>query len=558
MFQLRNHQLKAVAAALSKPHGGTLTAVIPPGGGKTIMALAVLDALHKAGRIDAAMVFTPRLGLCAQFELDWKAVRSNFKPKAMPAIVHRENANIGDPKTPSYVTSYQSLCADPVVHARFAKRHTKRLAIVCDEAHYLGQELHGNGETTQAAKILAELGEYASIKIVMTGTPYRADDNPIIFAEYDATGHIQADVELSYGEGVVQGFLCPFDATLFDGKLSQTRRRQRNGQAYYSNEIVELRFTAQQLTKVALDPQFWQLAVTHGYEKVKELQEIWRTYCGIVGCANQEHAREVLAYLQHLGARCLLAVSDDSKAHENLRRFKQGGYDMLVTVGMAHVGYDYKPIAVAVVLNGVREFNWLDQFTMRAGRVVPDRPESEQTAWIYGMNDMAMRRYVNAKRTEMERAIKLAEEAGPEDGVSEWDAASYGPSLIYNGITLDSISGIGFEYSGYSEDLDDEEEDEPEQTITDKELREQLRRRRQGLVQQYAGMLYDSVNGETIRNANADLLARFGTPVNKCTVTDLEKQIDWLERKLTPTAKKREDEAKEDDGKSEWVQAGLF
>ncbi|MEZ4661021.1 MAG: DEAD/DEAH box helicase family protein [Caldilineaceae bacterium] len=59
---------------------------IPPGGGKTILALAVLDALYKAGRIDAALVLTPRLGLCSQFELDWKAVRNAFQPNALGAI----------------------------------------------------------------------------------------------------------------------------------------------------------------------------------------------------------------------------------------------------------------------------------------------------------------------------------------------------------------------------------------------------------------------------------------------------------------------------------------
>jgi superfamily II DNA or RNA helicase len=555
MFNLRKHQQEAIAAALSKEDGGTLTAVIPPGGGKTILALAVLDALHKAGRIDAAMVLTPRLGLCSQFELDWKSVRIHFQPNALGPILHCENSNIDSLRTFGYVSSYQSLCADPTVHRRFARRRARRLAIVCDEAHYLGEKLHGSGETTEAAKILANIEKYAAIKIVMTGTPYRSDENPIIFADYDTQGNIRADVKITYADGVAQGFLRPFDASLFDGTLFQTRRRQRDGVSYYSREALELRHTSQQLTKVATDPQFWQVAARHAFEKVKELQELWPLYCGIAGCANQEHARQVTEYLQSLGARCLLAVSDDSKAHENLRIFKRGGWDMLVTVGMAHVGYDYQPIAVAAVLNGVREYNWLDQFTMRAGRIVTERPKSEQIAWIFGMNDRAMRRYVNDKRQEANRAIKLAEEIEDAPDSGAFNGGNYGPLLLYNGVTLDSISGMGFDHNGYSTDLEVEESP----LVTDKEVREQLRRRRQALVGQYAARQYGAVNGDTIRKANGLLLARYGKPVSQCNPEELMQQIAYLEQELGLNANDSQaTDAQADADEETLVQGGLF
>ena len=236
-----------------------------------------------------------------------------------------------------------------------------------------------------------------------------------------------------------------------------------------------------------------------------------------------------MEYFQSLGARCLLAVSDDSQAHSNLRTFKNGGRDMLVTVGMAHVGYDYKPIAVAAVLNGVREYNWLDQFTMRAGRVLPNRPQIEQTAWIFGMNDLAMRRYVNTKRDEADRVVRLAEATEEVETEPALDGGgSDGPRLLYHGVTLDGISGIGFGHNGYSADL---AEEEPEQ-ITDKEKREQLRRRRQGLAGQYAAKLYGQVNGDTIRQTNARLLQKYGKPVNQCTMEELARQIEWLESEL--------------------------
>ncbi len=359
----------------------------------------------------------------------------------------------------------------------------------------------------------------------------------------------------TYSDGVAQGFLRPLDATLFDGTLYQTRRRQRDGGTYYSHEAVDLRHTSQQLTKVATDPQFWQVAARHAFEKVKALQEMWPRYCGIAGCATQEHARQVADYLQGVGARRLLAVSDDSNAHENLRLFKRGGWDMLVTVGMAHVGYDYKPIAVAAVLNGVREYNWLDQFTMRAGRIVPERPRSEQTAWIFGLNDRAMRQYVNAKRQESSRAIKLREEE-EEESSGAFSGGGYGPRLVYNGVELDGISGLGFDHGGYSADLEDEEP----ALITDKEVREQLRRRRQGLVGQYAAKQYGTVNGETIRKVNGLLIARYHKPVTQCTPDELSVQIEWLEAELgldvvEETAPPTPDP--EESGES-LVQGGLF
>jgi len=363
------------------------------------------------------------------------------------------------------------------------------------------------------------------------------------------------------------GFLRPFDANLFDGKLYQTRRRQENGRTRYANEEIELRYTAHQLTKVATDPQFWELAARHAFEKVKELQELWPRYCGIAGCANQDHARQVLEYLQSLGARCLLAVSDDSNAHANLRLFKNGGWDMLVTVGMAHVGYDYKPIAVAAVLNGIREFNWLDQFTMRAGRMLPNRPKEEQTAWIFGINDRAMRQYIADKRAEARRAIRLIEEVDGANAGNSAFSGGDGPRLYYQGISMESIAGIGFGHNGYSSTLDEADtpaplvdEREPE-LITDKEKREQLRRRRQGLVSQYAGKLHGQVNGDTIRQVNATLLQRFGKSVNQCSPEELARQIEWLEEKLgIPAASEQavNNEESHYEPDEEWVQAGLF
>jgi hypothetical protein len=200
--------------------------------------------------------------------------------------------------------------------------------------------------------------------------------------------------------------------------------------------------------------------------------------------------------------------------------------------------------------------------------MAPNRPKEEQTAWIFGINDLAMRKYITAKRVEAERAIRLLEEVdGAKSGESTFGGGD-GPKLFYQGISMESIAGIGFGHNGYSTALDEAdtaapqpaEDDEPE-LITDKEKREQLRRRRQGLVSQYAGKLHGQVNGETIRQVNALLLQRFGKPVNECSPEELERQIRWLAEKVgVPAVSEKEAVAEEvyQDTEELWVQPGLF
>ncbi|MCB0112121.1 MAG: hypothetical protein KDE53_39635, partial [Caldilineaceae bacterium] len=145
---------------------------------------------------------------------------------------------------------------------------------------------------------------------------------------------------------------------------------------------------------------------------------------------------------------------------------------------------------------------------------------------------------------------------------------SDGPRLLYRGITLEGISGIGFGHNGYSATLDEDppvtpgfEDDEPD-LFTEKEKREQLRRRRQGLVSQYAGKMHGQVNGDTIRQVNATLLQRFGKPVNQCNPEELERQIAWLEEQLGLNVADIEQAKQEpviaETDEPDYVQFGLF
>lgn len=399
--------------------GRVLVANVAPGSGKTLAAQATVNELYRVGLIDSAIVLTPRLNLCQQFELDWKQARPNFAEPVMGPIVHREN------KPPllrdgefGYTTTYQSLVTAPGIHFDFARRHQNRFALVLDEAQMLGSDGE-SGTGTQSAKYVEEIGQFARFIFVMSGTPYRADGKPLIFATYtdpDDSGdrYLEADVTATYREGVTEKYLREFEYELFDG---QALYEYLSG----GSDVLVVSQTKSGIGKIVGNSGYWGPLVDRTIEAVRDRQEIDGRFCGLIGAANQTTARAIIRYIEkhHKGTRAVLAVSDETFAQDNLRQFKTGKYDILVTVAMAHVGYDHKPICVVTALNSYRETGWLDQFFARGMRVMPDVSYELQTLLCIVPDDPKMAAYVEQKRQESVQGVREREKkerAGREDG----------------------------------------------------------------------------------------------------------------------------------------------
>lgn len=531
MFELRPHQQLGVSLALEKGAGSATTMIIAPGGGKTVGSLAILDSLYKANRIDAAIVMVPRLGLCSQYELDWKSVRRHFGPDAMGEIVHKPNESLAlSGNQFGYVTSYASICSNPLVHMDFVARHAGRVALVCDEAHYLGMKGFTGESATKAAGIIHEMGKRANAMIPMSGTPYRSDGNPIVFAEYDGD-LIRSDVHLGYSDGVAQGFLRPFEAQLFEADIAM--QIMHEGVKYDVNTTSKM--LDKGFTKVCQDAGLWQPVTDALLAKVRQMQESWPAYCGLIGAATQAHARQVVSYLRKKGARCLLAVSDDSKSHDNLREFKRGGYDVMVTVGMCHVGYDHKPIIAVAALGGTREYNWLDQFSMRAGRMISNRPAHEQTAWLFGLDDPLMRKFVGDKRSEAQRGIDIRVKAGKaqKEQLFKIDEQPKVPRSMMEVVEVSLTNDV---HSMRADGADQSARVELNQYIdvwaTDNENKKALRSWLRNLVGKYAYAQYGQASGQTLQYVYADMKNRFGKAIKDCSVGDLVKRIQYMESAL--------------------------
>lgn len=402
-----------------------------PGLGKTLGAQHVATMLMRRGLIDAAAIFVPRRNLCHQFEMSW------WNPGANNGAGKGSRAMYGHPRpdefrwsmnnppltprgVPAYVTTYSSLATAPDLHKKWARDHHGRFLLVCDEAQFLGLDAEDGG--TRAAALIKDLIPHSFHTIVMTGTPCRADDRPILgdlltewYSDPNAKGYryLRPDVHGGYKEGVSAEHLRPFESKLCNGP---TRWRDVERKVDELSAISELQA---HLGAVLDDPRVWQPIANEVVAYLDERRRLDRRYQALIACSNQTHASAVKRYLeqQRPDLRTVLAISDEGEeARRTLASFREDNGDVLITVRMAFIGYDCKPITVVGVLTNYRDDGHLKQLVGRGIRMWDERPVKEQHVLVVGPDDPKMAKFCNDLREESQQGIKeRPDDAEPGD-----------------------------------------------------------------------------------------------------------------------------------------------
>ena len=435
--KLRKEQQTAVEKAVQFFNEGrkSITLILCPGYGKTLASQLICNELARLGHIDGAVSYVPRLTLSRQYEMDWRRDKEEFRSGAFeiefPWIQGRFSDFLaGDfleveneyplisPRIPSQfgaVTTYSSLCTNPQIH--FDQFKQGRYALILDEAHQLGQESEG-GQGTQSAKLIEQLVEHAAFVIIMTGTEVRTDRKKILpkYINYEERVgdngmrkiYLVPDVLARYTDGVRDGYLRKFWYNLVD--VSYTK--------VYANrtEQVIMAYEDGSIKKAVKHSEVWQSLVDKGVERLRRGKSlIDPRLCELITAVDQAHARKIHKYLQEKYPRLksLIAVSDDgNKAKINLEEFKRGGYDILVTVKMAYVGYSYRWLMYWVCASHYRAFLDLEQTAGRIIRTLPSSviPLKKQLAEVIAPGDVRMKNFLFYMKDCSDRGISERQE----------------------------------------------------------------------------------------------------------------------------------------------------
>lgn len=365
--------------------------------------------------------------------------------KRLGKIRHRVNEVPlvpGNERNSGFVATYSALVTNEETFTRWADRNRGRFLLIADEAQFCGDDTDGGG--TRAGELIKKLHEYALHTLLLTGTPYRADNQKLILADYEphrdsGKERLVRHAEASYVDGVAEGYLRTFEFKLTDARIS--KRTMADPDSGRGDSLLEFNLSddGSELRAALKDDRTWKPLVDLVVKSVLDKKKFNQAYRGLISCMQQAEAKKVVKYLQETypDLRVGLAVSADAgAAGQALADFKVKPMDLLVTVRMAFIGYDCPEITVVGVLTNYRDEGHLQQLVGRGLRVWKQGPPSrQQSCIVVAPDDPKMQSFLNVMRDESIQGLRILQERGealeprePGDPVQE--AFSYVESSI--------------------------------------------------------------------------------------------------------------------------------
>src|ERR1700742_4964700 len=165
----RSWQRKGIVDYLRR-RSDDFMAVATPGAGKTTFALRIATELLNDGSVDAVTVVAPTEHLKNQWARAAAQVGIQLDAAFRNADVHSSADFHGA------VVTYAQVGMAPEVHRR--RTMTRRTLVVLDEIHHAGDS-RSWGDGVKGAF------DQAVRRLMLTGTPFRSDENPIPFVRYE-------------------------------------------------------------------------------------------------------------------------------------------------------------------------------------------------------------------------------------------------------------------------------------------------------------------------------------------------------------------------------------
>ncbi|OBF17982.1 DEAD/DEAH box helicase [Mycobacterium sp. ACS4331] len=365
---LRGWQRRALVKYLTaKPRD--FLAVATPGAGKTTFALRIAAELLAEGTVSKVTIVVPTEHLKVQWAAAAARIGIALDPKFSNSSAQTSSEYHG------VVVTYAQVASHPARHRVRTENH--KTLVIFDEIH------HG-GDAKSWGEGMREAFDDATRRLSLTGTPFRSDDSPIPFVNYETgpDGHArsQADHVYGYAEALADGVVRPVVFLAYSG---EARWRDSAGEEHAARLGEPL--TAEQTARAwrtALNPAGdWMPAVIAAADRrLNQLREHVPDAGGMIIATDQTAARAYADLLLKItGEAPTVVLSDDPGSSDRISAFSAATSKWLVAVRMVSEGVDVPRLSVGVYATSASTPLF---FAQAIGRFVRSRRPGE-TASIF-------------------------------------------------------------------------------------------------------------------------------------------------------------------------------
>lgn len=372
-----------------------------PGAGKTYPALkAALEQLT-TGAVARLVIVCPTTALAVQWAREAAAVGLQIEPNWTGSALPRDCHGIA--------VTYQRVAASPELYRHACRQPTM---VIADEPHHMG-------ETAAWGKAFGLAFEAAKNWLLLSGTAFRSDNQPIPGVRYNDEGLAQPDFIYGYADAVRDGVCRKIAFVPFDGDLKWS-----DGgtviEATFGDEL-DCRQAAYR-HRTALSP-----GMSDGLERMVAEADAQLTWVRAQGHANAGgliiacdilHARRIAEVVARVaGEAATVVVSDDPQASTQLDRFRRSDQRWAIAVNMISEGVDIPRLRVGVYATVAKTPLLFRQIIGRFVRV--QKGLGTDPSYLFLPADPTLRALADEIEKELRHQLTTIDQEQPQQEIAE-------------------------------------------------------------------------------------------------------------------------------------------
>lgn len=398
---LRAWQRAALDVLRDHPHPGFLASATPAAG-KTTFGLRVAHEMLASGRVSRVVVLGPTTHICRQ----WAADAARYGIDLEPNRPNADGPEISD--FHGIAVTYQTVAAGPEVHARAAARPT---LVIADEPHHMGEHASWGISARQAF-------DRAGFRLLLSGTPFRSDNEAIPWVRYDGDGLSSADYTYGYPDALVDRVCRPITFLPYDGEMEWISDGQVRT-ADFDLVLPAVESARRLRTALEADGEWMGEVLRDADRRLTRLRAAGHPDAGgLVIASDQEHARAIARRLNLVsGEQPEIVMSDEPGASARIGAFSASDRRWLVSVLMVSEGVDIPRLRVGVYATAARTELFFRQVVGRFIRTTPT--PKRQMSYLLLPADSRLKQLAHEIERERRHAIEEAPEL--EEVLAELD-----------------------------------------------------------------------------------------------------------------------------------------